>query len=72
MHGDQEGIGAGGADVVALQGDGGGEDDVGVAGRWGPEGVVDDDRVGAGEGAAEAGEVLVVVEGVASAPSRRA
>ena len=68
VHGDHDGVGGGGADVLAFQRRGAREDDVGVARGGGPGAFMHDDGVGAGEGAAEAGEVLVVVEGVAAGP----
>ena len=61
-------VGAGRADVVALQRDGRGEDDVGVPGRGRPVRLVHDDGAHRPERPAQPGQVLVVVERVAAAP----
>ena len=68
-HGDQAGVVRGAPDVVALQRHGRREHDVGVAGHRRPERVVDHDRVRGARGRGEdAGEILVVVEGIPAAP----
>ena len=54
-HRDQVAVAVAAADVVALERRGARQDDVGMAGRRGPERVVDHDRVGPRERAAQAG-----------------
>ena len=56
------------ADVVAFEGDGRGQDDVGVPGGRGPVRLMDDDGVRPREGPSQAAEVLVMMEGVAADP----
>ena len=55
-------------EVVALQGDGTGKNDVGMPGGGGPERVTDDDGLRTGPGAPQPVEVLVMVERVAPGP----
>ena len=67
-HGDDIAVVASGAHVVALEGCGRRQHDVGVARRRGPERLVYHHGVGTSERAAQAIQVLVMVERVASRP----
>ena len=67
-HGEQDGIRRLPADVIALQGGGGGQHDVGVPRLGVPPGLMDDDRFGALPCLHQPVEILVVMKRVAAAP----
>ena len=67
-HGEQGGVGAAGADIVALDRHRRGQDDVRVPRGGGPERVVHHHGLRPGERLTQPGEVLVVVERVPAAP----
>src|SRR5258708_6949719 len=68
VHGDHQRIMGRRADVVALERDRRGQDDVRMQGRPGPGLLVHDDGVGTREGLFQPKEILVMVEGVAARP----
>ena len=68
VHGDHERVGRSGADILALQRHGRGQDDVGVARRGGPGDLVHHEGIDARERPAQPVQVLVMVEGIAARP----
>ena len=67
-HGEQGGVSAAGAEVVALDRHRRGQDDIGVPRGGGPERVVHHHGLRPGERLAQPGEVLVMVKRVPAAP----
>ncbi|SII21723.1 Uncharacterised protein [Mycobacteroides abscessus subsp. abscessus] len=68
FHRHQQWVVAATGEVIALQTGGGRHDDVGVLGHRGPHRVVHDDGVDPGQRAAQPGQILMMMEGVAARP----
>ena len=68
LHRDDESVARAGTDVVALEGRGAGQHDVGMARGRRPPWIVDDDRRRAAPCADQAVEILMMVKRIAAAP----